>query len=383
LRLQLTNNATAPVAHSGAPANLLMAAALALPGLAASLPALAQGYPDQPTIAYKNVDYSDWQKNNVRRMRLNTPLYYFYAPFKDSFAIEGSSATETLSGASPLFHSTLSGASGLGISEHRNAWDLRMIGFFRRSSISIQAARSTENDFVSNATTAEWRGSSEDNNTTLTFAAGRQDDDITATGFPLLRETRNERSHLAGITQVLTPQSVIQSTITYTEGHGYYNDPYKLIDIRPRMRNQSAWLTRLNRFFPGNQSALHMDYRYYRDTWGVEAHTFDVKYYLPLGGGWMVRPRARYYAQRAASFYRDVFPPPVFNALYSSDQRLSSFGAIDLGVKLTKEIEPGFTVDIKAERYEQRTRWRVAGDPASQILPLYANVVAIGFSKKF
>ena len=360
-----------------------MAAALALPGLAASLPAGAQGYPDQPTIAYKNVDYSESQTNHVRRMRLNTPLYYFYAPLNDHFAVEGSSATESLSGASPLFHSTLSGASGMGISEHRNARDVRMIGFFRRSSISIQSARSTENDFVSSAITVEWRGSSEDNNTTLTLSAGREDDGITATGYPLLLETRHERSHLVGITQVLTPQSILQSNLTYVEGHGFYNDPYKVIDIRPSARSQTAWLTRLNRFFPDNQSALHLDYRYYRDNWGVEAHTFDVKYYLPLGGGWMVHPRARYYTQRGASFYRDVFPPPEFGQPYTADQRLSSFGAIDLGLKLSKDIEPGFTIDIKAERYEQRTQWRVAGDHSNEVLPLYANIVAIGLSKKF
>ncbi len=359
-----------------------MRAALSLPGLAASLPAHAQVSPEQGTLEFKNVEYADYQPHE-RRMRLSSPMVYWYLPVKDVFAVEGAAATETLSGASPLFHNTLSGASGLRIHEHRRAADIKLTAFLRRASFGVQAATSTENDFESSATTIESRISSEDNNTTLALAVSSQSDAVGATGFPLLHEARSTRSYLVGVTRVLTPLSIVQSNLTYSAGTGYFSDPYKLLDNRPRSRDQFAWLARYNRYFPQSKSALHLDYRYYRDNWSVQAHTVDLKYYYPLGGGWTVRPRLRYYTQSAAFFYSNAFPPEFPGQPYSADQRLASFGAVSLGVKLVKALENDFSIDLKAERYEQRATWRLSGSNGSPLQPFYAYSVSVGVSKKF
>lgn len=363
-------------------ADLLMAAALALPGLAASIDALSQSTPDQGTIAYKNLDYTDAQPLQ-RRMHVNADMFYLYIPVKDRFALEASTTTETMSGASPRFLNTLSGASNIGIRENRAAADLKLTGFLRRASIALQTASSRENDYLSSATTLETRVSSEDNNTTLTFAATQQGDDISATGLPLIHERRVTRAYLAGVTQVLSPVSIVQSNITYGAGHGYFSDPYKLLDNRPRERGQFAWLLRYNHFLPQSESALHLDYRYYGDTWAVRAHTIDAKYYYPLGDKWMLRPRLRYYTQKAASFYSGVFPPAVFGQTYSADQRLASFGAFHYGVGLSRELENGLSIDLKVERYEQRTSSQAFGADSAQLLPFRASIVAFGLTKKF
>ena len=51
---------------------------------------------------------------------------------------------------------------------------------------------------------------------------------------------------LVGVTQVLSVNDIVQSNLTYSVGSGYYNDPYKAIDVRPDHRDQLAWLTRWN-----------------------------------------------------------------------------------------------------------------------------------------
>lgn len=362
-------------------AEVLLAAALALPGLAATTKAAAQGYPDQPILAFKNLNYSDSQPGQAR-MRLNNPTYYLYTPVTELFSIESVVTRETLSGASPLFQNTLSGASGTQIREHRNASDLKLIGFAGHSSAAVQVARSKENDFLSKARTLELRIGSASGNTTLALASSDQHDEISATGFPL-QEFRATRSYFAGLTQVLSQVSVAQTSVTYSEGHGFFSDPYKALDNRPRSRGQFAWLTRYNRYFTGSESALHLDYRYYRDNWSVEGHTVDAAYYFPFGSGWTVRPRLRYHTQKSAYFYSSVFPPPVFGKFYSTDQRLGTFGAVDAGIKLSRELSHDVTIDIKAERYVQRAKWRLWGGINPEMQSYSGNIVMFGATKKF
>ena len=48
--------------------------------------------------------------------------------------------------------------------------------------------------------------------------------------------TFDQTGVLFGVTQALSAESVVQSNITYSNGHGYYSDPYKTLDTRPTHR---------------------------------------------------------------------------------------------------------------------------------------------------
>ena len=63
------------------------------------------------------------------------------------------------------------------------------------------------------------------------------------------RQKRNSLEFLVGVTQALSPNSIVQSNLTYYTGHGYYSDPYKTLDTRPDERRTFAWLTRYNQYF--------------------------------------------------------------------------------------------------------------------------------------
>ncbi|WP_431476572.1 DUF3570 domain-containing protein [Massilia eburnea] len=110
-------------------------------------------------------------------------------------------------------------------------------------------------------------------------------------------------SLLAGVTRVLTPVDIAQFTLTHTQGHGYYSDPYKLADQRPDTRRQDTALLQWNHRFVAQGASSRLIYRYYRDSYGISAHTLGAEWVQGLGDGWTVTPAARLYTQRAADFY--------------------------------------------------------------------------------
>ena len=53
-------------------------------------------------------------------------------------------------------------------------------------------------------------------------------DRINPTNGAVSNAPRNTLEYLVGITQALSPTQIVQSNLTYSYGHGYYNDPYKV-----------------------------------------------------------------------------------------------------------------------------------------------------------
>jgi hypothetical protein len=358
-----------------------MAAALALPGIALTPAARGDTPPDQATIALKQLYYRDDQPGQ-QRMRIGSPAAFWQVPIKDVAAVEGYITSETISGASPYFYNTLSGASGT-IREDRQAADIKATRFFERSAVAVGVAASTEHDYRSQALRTEARFSSDDQNTTVSAGAGHTVDAITSTVDPSLHESRTTDAVLLGITQVWSPLTIAQATLTASFSHGYHSDPYKLFDRRPNERTEFALLTRVNHYFTGTEGALHLELRYFQDDWGVRAGNIGADYYQPLADGWMLRPSLRYYTQKAARFYSNTFPPSDFSADYSADQRLASFGAISWGVQLIKQLRNDFAFDLSFDDYTQRTGWRGFGSGSPGLQQFNARYVTLGLSKKF
>jgi Protein of unknown function (DUF3570) len=366
-------------------ANSLMAAALALPGVVATPVAKAEAVPEKTTIGFKYLQYKENQQSG-ERMKVSSPSMFFLAPIKDKYSIEGSFVLDSMSGASPRAHNTLSGASGVGIRDYRKAGDLKVTTFFDRAAIGVGIAGSQEHDYESTAFSLDGRLSTANNNTTFAAGVGYSDDEISSSNDITLHEKRRTTDALFGITQVLTPNDLVQSNITVSSGKGYFSDPYKDFDKRPDSRTAWTWLTRYNHYFTGPGAALHTSYRYFKNDWGITAHTIEMGWYQPIGTGWTLRPSIRYYTQRAANFYRD--PPLDFVAAatatnFSADTRLSAFGAVTLGMKVAKEFAHDWTIDLKYEWYQQRSGWRLGGDGSPGVENFTAKWLQIGLSKKF
>lgn len=369
----------------------LLSAALALPGLAAGVaatvapPVHAEGAPEQGSIDLKYLYYRDYQAGGGR-MRISAPSFHLLLPIDDKYAVEGSFVLDAMSGASPLFHDTLSGASGIGVNDLRKAGDVKLTRYFERAAIAAGFAYSTEHDYISRAFSLEARVASENNNTTVAIGVGHASDDITSENLVARGRSKRTTDVLLGVTQVLTPRDIVQSNLTYAVGRGYYDDPYKAIDVRPDHRDQLAWLTRWNHHFPSADATLRLSARYYRDTFGIRAITLGSEWVQQLGS-WTITPGLRYYTQSAADFYHGPPFPTGFalNQPYSADQRLSAFGAVTAGLKIARTFADGWRIDFKVEHYEQRNNWRalVGSDSGKDLLPLKAQFYQVGLGKSF
>ena len=361
----------------------VVAAALALPGVAG-----AQTPPEQAMVGLKYLYYKDYQPG-LDRIEVNSPSLYLLTPLGAGWSLEGAIVVDSLSGATPRWHSAISSASRM--EDERTAGDLRITRYFRRAAVDLGLAYSTEDDYESRALSANLRLSTDDNNTTLAVGTGYTDDTIKPNaGSAVIRdESKRINDVVVGLTQVLTPNDIVQANLTYARGRGYYSDPYKFLDNRPRTRNQSALLLRWNRHVEAVGGTLRTSYRWYDDSFDVTAHAFGLEWAQPLLGV-VITPNLRYYTQSAASFYVDPVPgssvPPLVSSrppLYSADHRLSAFGAYTVGLKLAVPIARSWLLDAKADYYEQRGEWRLGGAGSPGLAPFKAQLYQVGVYYRF
>lgn len=368
----------------------LLAAALLLPGVQA----LADEPPAGGSISLRYLDYADRQ-SGLDRIHAHSPSIAVTAPVASDWAIEGTLTADDVSGASPRYHTAISGASHM--HDERKAGDVAVTRYFRRGTLTAGAAYSTEHDYVSRALSLNGTVSSEDNNTTWAFGLAGSRDSINPVNHVVVDEHKRTVSVLAGVTRVLTPNDIGQLTLTRTNGSGYYNDPYKLFDNRPRSRRENTVLLRWNHYVDATGGTTRLGYRYFSDSYRIRAHTLSAEYVQPLADGWSLVPELRLYSQSAASFYYDPvydaalgapFPPGFSNGadpnrLTSPDQRLSGFGAVTAGLKVVREIGKLWTVDVKVEGYEQRGNWRLFHDGSPGLAPLHARMLQVGLTRRW
>ena len=267
---------TVPLEGAGSGSSTaLLAAAIALPGIVPGI-AHAQDVSGEGVIALKYLDYRDWQPG-AERMRVRAPGLYVRKPLPGSTLLEGALVHDSMSGASPLYFNTLSGASGSGVTDHRTAGDVKVTRSFGGYAIGVGGAASSERDYLSRAASADVRWFSDDRNTTVAFGVAGSADRIDSVNGVARDRTRQTVELMAGLTQVLSAQAVVQSNVTYATGHGDYSDPYKLLDARPDRRRILAWLTRYNHHLDGPDATLRLGYRYLADSFGSEAHTLELR----------------------------------------------------------------------------------------------------------
>ena len=369
------------VKHS--PTSALFAAALALPGIVPGGVG-AQTAPDNGVVALKFLDYRDWQPG-ANRMSVRSPSVYALKPLSDTLTVEGSVVYDSMSGASPLWHNTLSGASRLRVTDYRTAGDVKVTKYFDGAAIALGAAASSERDYLSRAGSLEVRVWSDDRNRTWAFGFGGASDRINPVNGLEENAPRTTLDFLVGVTQALSPAAIVQSNLTYSRGHGYYSDPYKTLDTRPDRRAVVAWLTRFNLHFPASDATLRLSYRYLHDSFGGDSNAFEATWFQPLPSEWSVAPSLRYYTQSAADFY---FDPPfpkgfVFGRNYTADTRLSAFGAFTPSIAIAKALPEGWSANLKVALYRQRASWRLGGGGSPGLEPFSARWIEAGIAKSF
>jgi len=373
-----------PAAHD---IGTVLAAALALPGMAVQ----AQTAPEQGEIALKHLLYKDKQPG-LNRIEVRAPSLYVLAPLGTQWAVEGSYVYDAVSGATPGYHTAVSGASVM--HDERLATDLKLTRYFDRASFGVGMATGLENDYHSRSVSMDASWSTDDRNRTFNIGLGYSTDKVSSTNNAMLKERKKINEFMVGITQVWTPNDIWQLNYTFNSGKGYYSDPYKAIDVRPNERQQNIVLVRWNHHFSGGGGTLRSSYRYYSDNFGIKAHTLSEEWVQPLGRWFTVTPSLRLYSQSAAKFYIDPiydpnnipYPPGFFDntpKYISQDQRLSAFGGVTLGMKFAINFSKNWSADFKFEAYEQRGEWFLGDKGSPGLAPFQATFAQVGLTAKF
>jgi hypothetical protein len=218
--------------------------------------------------------------------------------------------------------------------------------------------------------------------------------------YPELNETSQFHGINLGLSQILSKNSLLQLSANYTRQSGYLSNPYKFVyirgevtaeeyylisryasegidwgritnlemvglelfrDNRPDSRNLFSLSSRLNQYLPALDAAVHLDYRFYADDWDVHSHTFQLQWIQQLPWGLTVTPNLRYYSQTQADFFAPYFLAPRADGFYSSDFRLSDFGALAGGVTVSKRFNRGIRLDLGVEYYTHRGDLKLGG----------------------
>jgi len=374
----------------------LSSTALALPGIA-----LADAPPTQSTLSYKLSNYqeddlsrSEAPFGELDRYDIDVHQFQLVSPLGRNMSLHVDANYESLSGASPWFTSrgldgkpivNLSGASG--ISDRRSELSVGSRYYLQNGSVAGNIGYSEENDY--RATYFGLNGERHFNNDLTTVSAGLSysSDDIfptDATEFNrVLEEDKQSTSLFVSVSQIINQLSSFQSALSFTEQSGFLSDPYKLRDIRPDDKTQIAWSNSYRRFFVSANAALHVNYRYYHDDFGISSHTSDLSWHQNLGRTFQFVPLLRYYNQSAADFFTNVddFLTPT-SEYQSSDYRLSSFGAVSGGFSLIADMG-SWKASLTAERYLANDKYSAfdVSEPSTALVKY--NRLSLGIDFRF
>ena len=190
--------------------------------------------------------------------------------------------------------------------------------------------------------------------TNISMSYGRGWDDVSRNGDNEFSADVERHSYRLGISQILTRNLLMGMTLETITDEGFLNNPYRSVryldpesdkgysyqaEVYPNTRTSTAVSLR-GRYRLPYRAAVHSEYRFFDDTWGIAAHTAEVGYTQPVWGRWMVDLNYRFYTQTAADFYSDLFSREDAQNYMARDKELSDFDSHTLGIGLSYEILP-------------------------------------------
>jgi hypothetical protein len=163
-------------------------------------------------------------------------------------------------------------------------------------------------------------------------------------------------------TQTLTTSTIAQLEYSFAYGDGYMASPYRFVRVDampetasfkvpetdPGQRLRHAFVIGANQHL-FTDTSLQADYRFYFDSWGIVAHTVQLRYLVAFKDV-TLRLRERFYWQKGADFYREHYSE--VEPYMTTDRELSSFWSSTTGVKVSWRLPwlaRALAADLKAD----------------------------------
>ncbi len=162
---------------------------------------------------------------------------------------------------------------------------------------------------------------------------------------PTFHQRADHRGYSLSLSQILTRNAILGFNYELLTDQGYLANPYRKIrylspgqgtgftladQVYPNTRTSHAASAQLKYYLP-YRAALTGQYRFFHDTWGIVAHTAELDYTHPVWKHWIFDGSLRYYTQKHADFYSDLFPRANYQNFMGRDRELAAFHSYTLG----------------------------------------------------
>ncbi len=237
--------------------------------------------------------------------------------------------------------------------EERTEKSLGMTYIHDKSTLQLSLTESTESDFDANSASFNISQDFFGDLTTLSLGYSLGNNTVRMSTNTAFSADADSQSFRLGLSQVVTKNMFINSAIETITDEGFLNNPYRSVryidstsplgysfepEIYPRTRTSSS-VSIGGQYYLPYRASIGLEYRYFNDSWDIQAHTFSTTYTQPLRKDrWLIDVEYRFYTQTKASFYNDLFPFQQAQNFLARDKELSSFNNHSIGINLEYKI---------------------------------------------
>ena len=235
--------------------------------------------------------------------------------------------------------------------EERTQWSLGMDYLRGNTTMRVNYTESVESDFDAKSYAFSVSQDMFGDLTTLTLSYGLGDDLVRSSVDPGFEEPLDRQIYGVGLTQILTKNLISAVNFETVTEEGYLNNPYRVVryvdpqsalgysfepELYPNTRTTTAIGLRARYFLP-YRAAIEGEYRWFTDTWDIDAHTAALSYIHPWGD-WTFTGKFRWHDQTGAHFYRDIFARSQETNFRGRDKELSALTSYTLTLQAAYEF---------------------------------------------
>ncbi|NMP30583.1 DUF3570 domain-containing protein [Thalassotalea sp. M1531] len=292
-------------------------------------------------------------------MTIDGPAVLLRKKASESVAVTAYYYLDTISSASVDVVSTASPYR-----EERHEGQLGVEYLNDKTLMSLNLRKSDEDDYLAQSFSVNVSQDTFGDLTNLSLGFSYGDNEIKRNGDDNFEEQSEQYRVRAGINQILTSKLVANLSIEAVADKGYLNNPYRTVrfvdssipsgvgyqaEVYPETRNSFATKLSASYYLP-YRAALLFHYRYFSDSWEIDASDIEIGYRHPIGDNIELEVKARYYQQSQAEFYSDLFPYQDAQNYLARDKELSDFDDITLGVGVTYLLPESLSIgDTRSE----------------------------------
>ena len=219
-----------------------------------------------------------------------------------------------------------------------------------KTTYSASYTNSKENDYKASTYSLSVSQDMFGDLTTVSIGYAQGLDKIGSSVDPTFADEIERRNYRVGLTQVLTRDLLASFNFETVTEQGYLQNPYRFMrflnasgsytlgpETFPRTRTSNAGSVMLKYYLPW-RAAIQGQYRFYADTWGINAHTAGLEYTHPLWNRWIFSGSYRFYTQTGSDFWSDLFPNAGYQNFMARDKENSPLRTHTIGVGATYDF---------------------------------------------